>query len=66
VLADSIAALGLMIAFYYGMTGFACVWYYRRAIRAGARDLLIGRPAAVPRAAAARRVHRGEHPVRRP
>ena len=25
ILFDSIAALGLMIAFYYGMTGFACV-----------------------------------------
>jgi hypothetical protein len=24
ILFDSIAALGLMIAFYYGMTGFAC------------------------------------------
>ena len=30
VLADSIAAVGLLIAFYYGLTGFACVWYYRR------------------------------------
>jgi amino acid transporter len=30
VLFDSIAALGLMIAFYYGLTGFACVVYYRR------------------------------------
>ena len=39
VLADSIAAVGLMIAFYYGMTGFACVWYYRRKIAAGGRDL---------------------------
>ena len=25
ILFDSIAALGLMIAFYYGLTGFACV-----------------------------------------
>jgi amino acid transporter len=41
VLADSIGALGLMIAFYYGMTGFACVWYYRRAIMSGGRDLLM-------------------------
>ena len=39
VLGDSIAAVGLMIAFYYGMTGFACVWYYRRKIAAGGRDL---------------------------
>jgi amino acid transporter len=32
ILLDSIAALGLMIAFYYGMTGFACVWYFRREL----------------------------------
>jgi len=30
VLDDSIAAVGLLIAFYYGLTGFACVWYYRK------------------------------------
>ena len=23
------SALGVMIAFYYGLTGFACAWYYR-------------------------------------
>jgi amino acid transporter len=33
VLADSIAAVGLLIAFYYGLTGFACVWFYRRELR---------------------------------
>jgi amino acid transporter len=27
ILADTIAAVGLMIAFYYGLTGFACVWF---------------------------------------
>ncbi|MCW2990296.1 MAG: amino acid transporter [Solirubrobacterales bacterium] len=32
ILLDSIAALGLMIAFYYGLTGFACVWYFRREL----------------------------------
>jgi amino acid transporter len=32
VLADSIAALGLVIAFYYGLTAFACVVFYRREI----------------------------------
>jgi amino acid transporter len=37
VLADSIAAVGLLIAFYYGLTGFACVWYFRRQLRG--RDL---------------------------
>lgn len=30
VLANSILALGFGIAFYYAMTGFACVVYYRR------------------------------------
>jgi amino acid transporter len=37
VLADSIAAVGLMIAFYYGLTGFACVWFYRKQLHG--RDL---------------------------
>ena len=32
VLADSIAAVSLMIAFYYGLTGFACAWYFRRQL----------------------------------
>jgi amino acid transporter len=32
VLADSITALGFMIAFYYGLTGFACVIYFRREL----------------------------------
>jgi amino acid transporter len=32
VLADSITALGFMIAFYYGLTGFACAIYYRREL----------------------------------
>jgi amino acid transporter len=32
ILFDSIAALGLMIAFYYGMTGFACTIYYRHRV----------------------------------
>ncbi len=32
VLANSIEALGFGIAFYYGLTGFACVIYYRHQI----------------------------------
>jgi hypothetical protein len=32
VLFDSIAALGLMIAFYYGITGYACPLYFRREL----------------------------------
>jgi amino acid transporter len=29
-LSDSIYSLGLAIAFYYGITGYACVWYFRK------------------------------------
>jgi amino acid transporter len=32
VLIDTIYALGLMIAFYYSLTAFACVWYFRREL----------------------------------
>src|SRR3954452_17511367 len=41
ILFDSIAALGLMIAFYYGMTGFACAWYYRRALTSSLGNFLL-------------------------
>ncbi len=40
VLGDSIAALGLLIAFYYGLTGYACAWHFRREIARGGRDLV--------------------------
>ncbi len=40
ILFDSIAALGLMIAFYYGITGFACALYYRREGRRSLSGLL--------------------------
>jgi amino acid transporter len=32
VLGDSVTALGFGIAFYYGITGFACVIFYRREV----------------------------------
>ena len=41
ILGDSISAVGLMIAFYYGLTGFACVWYYRRDLGNGVNDLFM-------------------------
>jgi amino acid transporter len=40
VLGDSIAALGLLIAFYYALTGYACVWYFRRQLTTSLRALL--------------------------
>jgi amino acid transporter len=41
ILGDSIAAVGLMIAFYYGLTGFACVWFYRHELGRDRRSLLM-------------------------
>ncbi|MDQ3796119.1 MAG: APC family permease [Pseudomonadota bacterium] len=41
VLADSISSVGLMVAFYYGLTGFACVWYFRRTLFASFRNFLL-------------------------
>jgi len=41
VLGDSIAALGLMIAFYYGLTGFACAIFYRHQLLKSPKDLLL-------------------------
>jgi amino acid transporter len=38
ILFDSLAALGLMIAFYIGLTGFACTIYYRREIFRSAKN----------------------------
>jgi amino acid transporter len=38
-IADAVTALGLYIAFYYGMTAFACVWYYRKTLTKSARNL---------------------------
>ena len=45
VLSDSVSSLGLAIAFYYGLTGFACAWHFApkafkpRAEGGGARTL---------------------------
>jgi amino acid transporter len=41
VLGDSVTAIGFMIAFYYGLTGLACVIYYRRSILSSARNFLL-------------------------
>lgn len=40
ILQDSILSLGLAIAFYYAITGFSCVWYFRGDLFRSARDLL--------------------------
>jgi amino acid transporter len=39
ILSDAVTAIGLYIAFYYGLTGFVCAWYYRRTLLSSARNL---------------------------
>jgi amino acid transporter len=41
VIGDAVIAIGLYIAFYYGMTGFACAWYYRKNLTSSARNLFM-------------------------
>lgn len=41
VLEDSLLAIGFPICFYYGFTGIACAWYYRRDLTESARNLLL-------------------------
>jgi amino acid transporter len=40
-LQDSILSLGLAVAFYYGITGYASVWYFRRTLFRSARDFFL-------------------------
>jgi amino acid transporter len=40
VLGDSVIALGFGISFYYGITGFACAWYYRRELFKNVRNFV--------------------------
>jgi len=40
---DSITALGFAVCFYYGFTGLACAWYYRRDVfKSVRRFVLVG------------------------
>jgi amino acid transporter len=39
VIEDSVSALGVWIAFYYGLTGFSSFWYYRKTLGESARTL---------------------------
>lgn len=40
VLLDTIAALGIMICWYYGITAFACVWFFRRELFASVHNVV--------------------------
>jgi amino acid transporter len=41
VIADAVTAIGVWIAFYYGLTGFTCAWYYRKTLLSSARNFLM-------------------------
>jgi amino acid transporter len=41
LIADAVTAIGMMIAFYYGLTGFACTWYYRHELTTSTKDFLM-------------------------
>ena len=41
ILADSASAVGLLIAFYYGLTGFASAWYFRHDRGSTLRDVWV-------------------------
>ena len=40
VLTDTIYSLGIMICFYYGLTAFACIWYFRNELFADATSFV--------------------------
>src|SRR5262249_5107472 len=41
VLELAVVALGIPVCFYYGATGFACAWYYRRELFDSARKFIL-------------------------
>jgi amino acid transporter len=42
VLSDSITGIGFLIAFYYGLTGFACAIYFRRELLKSTKNFIMG------------------------
>jgi len=41
ILEDSVTATGYGIAFYYGLTGLACFWFFRRELTKSARNFFL-------------------------
>ena len=41
VIADSVTACGVCIGLYYGLTGIACTWYYRKNLLTSPRNFLV-------------------------
>ena len=40
VLTDTIFSLGMMICFYYGLTAFGCIWYFRHELFADVQSFM--------------------------
>ena len=40
LIADAFTSLALTIAFYYGITGYACAWFYRKHLFTSAKNFL--------------------------
>ena len=40
LIADAFTSLALTIAFYYGITGYACTWFYRKHLFTSAKNFL--------------------------
>jgi amino acid transporter len=38
-ISDAVTCCGIWIAFYYGLTAFTCVWYYRKSLTSSTRNL---------------------------
>ena len=60
VLWDTILTLGMMICFYYGITAFACVWYFRKQWFDSARNVLLHVPVPARRRRHPRRAVRDD------
>ncbi len=41
LISDAVTGIGMIIAFYYGLTGFACTWYYRHELTTSVRDFFM-------------------------
>jgi amino acid transporter len=41
VIADSVTACGVAIGLYYGLTGIACTWFYRRNLTSSIRNFFV-------------------------
>ena len=39
-LMDTVAALGILVCWYYGITAFACLWYFRKVMFKSLRNVL--------------------------